>query len=165
LTSSYGGLGPEDAVIRFEMVDVVRRVNGVVWSSPVEELRSILVTLDGPVPDVEPLPIRSKRLSLPITERAGVVVIAHPGGRSLEFSIADTMLLDADDIRVHYRAATEGGSSGGVVLDAADLSALAIHTSRDYDMRRLHGRPGTYEACEGISLFAIRNAVRPRSLE
>jgi V8-like Glu-specific endopeptidase len=55
---------------------------------------------------------------------------------------------------VHYRTPTEPGNSGSPVFD--DLWRLvAFHHAGKSDMRKLNGKPGTYEANEGINILAI----------
>jgi V8-like Glu-specific endopeptidase len=55
---------------------------------------------------------------------------------------------------VHYRTPTEPGNSGSPVFD--DLWRLvALHHAGKSDMRKLNGKPGTYEANEGINILAI----------
>jgi hypothetical protein len=120
----------------------------------------ILLTLDGPVPGADPVPIVTNSWQ-PSDDAPTprIVVVAHRGGRGLEFSLRDATIVDADNWRVHYRAGTEGGSSGGLVLEENRLKTLAIHSSRG-DTQRLHGKAGTYVVCEGISILAIQEAVR-----
>jgi len=170
LTCSFvvGSAGPgNDYAVRhwyarawFEIADVERSFASVVWESPLDGLRTILLRLDGPVPSADPVPIVTNPWQ-PSDDAPTprIVLVAHPGGRGLEFSLRDVSLVDADDWRVHYRAGTEGGSSGGLVLEEDRLRALAIHSSRG-DIQRLHGKSGTYQVCEGISLLAIQRAVR-----
>jgi hypothetical protein len=149
------------AVARFEIAGVERTIADVVWESPLNDLRTTLLKLDGVVPGAEPVPIATTEWRPSGDDRIDrVVVAAHPGGRGLEFSLRDTALLDADDWRVHYRAGTEPGSSGGLVLEEHGLQAIAVHSSRSRRMPRLHDRPVPYDACEGISLRAIQRAVR-----
>src|SRR5690606_35350832 len=90
------------------------------------------------VTGIEPLPIAA---SLPAVDRdARVYVIGYPGGRELAFSFHDNELLDhegppagtpavAGVCRVHYRAPTEGGSSGSPVFDAGAWQVFALHHS------------------------------------
>jgi hypothetical protein len=77
--------------------------------------------------------------SLPALEQtARVYIIGHPGGRDLAFSFQDNELLDHEGpsagkpqipgvCRVHYRAPTEGGSSGSPVFNARLWEVIALH--------------------------------------
>lgn len=89
-----------------------------------------------------------------------VYVVGHPRGGGLQFSLNDSVLLDIDEPRrlVHYRTPTEPGSSGSPVFNAA-WEVIALHHAGSTTAPRLHGR-GNYEANEGISLGAIRDALK-----
>ena len=58
--------------------------------------------------------------------RPRVHVIDHPGGRDLSFSIHDSIWLDTDGTKLHYRTPTEPGSSGSAVFDRSQ-SQPACH--------------------------------------
>ena len=62
--------------------------------------------------------------------------------------------------RVHYRATTEGGSSGSPVFNATLWEVIALHhMGGKTGMARLNGDAGTYAANEGISLLSIVGAM------
>ena len=88
--------------------------------------------------------------------RTQVRVVGHPSGRGLSFSSGEFLGHKAP--RLHYRAATEGGSSGSPVFNA-DWRLVGLHHSGGEAMPKLSGEPGTYEANEGISIAAIASAV------
>ncbi|MGH6905698.1 MAG: TRAFs-binding domain-containing protein, partial [Geminicoccaceae bacterium] len=123
------GVKPEDAEVVFEAVDPdrVHLVDRIVWSSPIERHDAILLRLQTPVTDITPLAMAKNLPALEQTAR--VYIIGHPGGRDLAFSFQDNELLDHEGpsagkpqipgvCRVHYRAPTEGGSSGSPVFNA-----------------------------------------------
>ncbi len=147
------------AVVNFELAGVRRRVESVIWSSSMEGLRTIIVRLDEPVPGVRPCPVRTTPYVVHASSRQEVAIIGHPGGRSLRFSLKDSLVLAANDNFIHYRANTEGGRSGSPVFDWDTWQVIAVHSARRPNMARLDG-VGTYEACEGISIRAILNAAR-----
>jgi hypothetical protein len=165
-------LPPGEAEVVFEAVDPMRAygVAEIVWSSPVEQHDASLLRLDSAVAGVRPLPIAP---ALPVLDdTARVYVIGHPGGRDLSFSFQDNELLDHEGApagqpqipgvcRLHYRAPTEGGSSGSPVFNSRLWQVIALHhLGGKLGVRRLNGKEGTYGANEGIALRSIIEAMR-----
>ncbi|MGB8433610.1 MAG: serine protease [Burkholderiales bacterium] len=165
------GIRPEEAEIVFEAADPGRAytVQAILWSSPPDHHDASLLRLATPVTGIEPLPIAK---AMPILEEtARVYVIGHPGGRDLAFSFQDNELLDhegppdgkpqiPDVRRLHYRAPTEGGSSGSPVFNARLWEVVALHhKGGKLGMPKLNGKEGTYAANEGISLESIKAAI------
>ena len=93
-----------------------------------------------------------------------VYVIGHPAGGELKISIDDNLLIDHDDVRVHYLALTEGGSGGSPVFNQ-DWQLIAFHHAGSNRMERLHGLDGTYQAREGIAIKAIQAAITEASIK
>jgi V8-like Glu-specific endopeptidase len=159
--AAKGSLPSEDAVIVFEALDSAAgqeyRVAELLWSSPPGELDATLLRIDPPITDLVPYPI-AKTLPLPDGQQK-VYVIGHPGGRSLSFSLNDNLLLDYDDRLLHYRAPTEGGSSGSPVF-TNQWKLIGLHHAGGFGLQRLNGKPGTYDANEGIQIQRIIAAVR-----
>src|SRR5262249_9889865 len=100
---------------------------------------------------------------------ARVYIIGHAGRGDISFSFQDNELLDHEGppdgqpqipgvCRVHYRAATEGGSSGSPVFDHLQWRVIAMH-HRGGRLGRLNGKPGNYGANEGISIQSIIEAI------
>jgi len=165
------GIHPDEAEVVFEAVDAGRpySVQALLWSSPPDRHDASLLRLNPPVTGVEPLPIAK---ALPVLQPAArVYVIGHPGGRELAFSFQDNELLDHEGpptgkpqipnvCRVHYRAPTEGGSSGSPVFNARLWEVIALHhKGGKLGMPKLNGGDGTYAANEGISIQSIGVAV------
>ena len=168
------GVKPEDAEVVFEAVDADRvyLVDRIVWSSPIERHDATLLRLQDPVTGIEPLPL-AKRLPV-LEETARVYIIGHPGGHDLAFSFQDNELLDHEGpsagkpqipgvCRVHYRAPTEGGSSGSPVFNARLWEVIALHhKGGKIGMPKLNGLQGEYAANEGVSIQSIKEAVAQR---
>jgi len=166
------GITPDAAEIVFEAVDESRvyTVKEIVWCSPPARHDCTLLRLNEPVTGISPLPI-AKTLPL-VEETARVYIIGHPGGRDLQFSLQDNALLDHEGPtagkpaiegvwRVHYRAPTEGGSSGSPVFNGSLWEVIALHhVGGKTGMPRLNGAAGTYAANEGIALLSIVAALR-----
>jgi hypothetical protein len=165
------GITPDSAEIVFEAADEgkIYTVKEIVWSSPPARHDCTLLRLNEPITGIAPLPIAK---SLPLIEDSGrVYIIGHPGGRDLQFSLQDNALLDHEGPaagkpaiegvwRVHYRAPTEGGSSGSPVFNAALWEVIALHhMGGKTGMSRLNGVAGTYAANEGIALLSIAAAL------
>jgi len=166
------GLQPADAEVVFEAADPGRAypVAGIVWTSPVDNHDASLLRLETPVAGVTPLPIAA---ALPvIDDTARVYIIGHPGGRDLSFSFQDNELLDHEGppagrpqipgvCRLHYRAPTEGGSSGSPVFNSRLWQVIGLHhKGGKIGMPKLNGKEGTYGANEGISIHSIVAAMR-----
>jgi hypothetical protein len=165
------GIRPADAEVVFEAADANRvyTVAKLLWSSPVEQCDASVLRLAQPIVGIEPMPIAPALPTIDATAR--VYVVGHPGGRDLAFSFQDNELLDHEGpplgqlqipgvCRVHYRAPTEGGSSGSPVFNGDSWQVIALHhKGGKLGMPRLNGREGTYAANEGIALASIRARI------
>lgn len=166
------GLRPEDAEIVFEAVDPGKAyaVAEIIWSSPPDRHDASVLRPASPVEGIAPLPLG---VALPVLESgACVYVIGHPGGRELAFSFQDNELLDHEGppggqpqipgvCRLHYRAPTEGGSSGSPVFNSRLWQVVALHhKGGKLGMPRLNGKAGSYAANEGIAIQSIVAAIR-----
>jgi hypothetical protein len=150
-----GSLDPGDAVVTFEALPGCEgrefRPGAVLFSSPPEELDATIVELfDVPLPQV-PYPLAA---ALPgRNSETQVRLIGHPAGRSLQFSV--NKLLDHEEPKIHYRTASEGGSSGSPVFNQ-EWKLIGLHHAGGEAMPKLNGQSGTYEANEGLWIRAIR---------
>ena len=151
-------LPSDQAEIRFEMKDPDKRykVHKILFSSPRNELDCTIVSLQSQVEHAKPFPIASHLPLLNKNQR--VYVIGHPRGGILSYSIDDNLILDHERPKIHYRAPTEGGSSGSPVFNHSwDL--LGIHHAGGLEMKKLNNKSGTYPANEGLFIQSIRDAV------
>src|SRR5262249_20008838 len=155
-----GALHPSEAVVTFAALEGVAPdkefgVSRILCSSPREQLDMVIVELSEPVtpkvayPLAPVLPVRGSE--------AQVHVIGHPSGRGLSLSVNE--LLDYETPKVHYRTATEGGSSGSPVFNQ-DWKLIGIHHAGGDAVPMLNGKTGTYQANEGIWIKAISDAVQ-----
>jgi V8-like Glu-specific endopeptidase len=156
-----GSLPSSDAVACFEALEGAPaneyRIAQVLWSSPPDDLDATLVRLD---PALTVKDVLSVSKTLPLCDgKQKVYVIGHPGGRTLSLSLHDNVLLDYDDRRLHYRAPTEGGSSGSPVFDQM-WRLIGLHHAGSLEMPRLKNQEGTYPANEGILIQRIIQAVQ-----
>jgi hypothetical protein len=165
---------PGEATVTFEILGRkgVARWYGVVevvWQSPPSEHDVSVLRLDRKLPRaVKPLRIAPGLPALqPNTPR--VYIIGHPGGREISFSFEDNLLLDYElqivsntgscsPCRLHYRAPTEGGSSGSPVFDMS-WGVIGVHHKGGRSMPMLNGKLGEYVANEGLWVGAMRRAM------
>jgi hypothetical protein len=158
--SAYpNALAPDEARANFQALGEKFDVGEVVFSSPPDELDVTFVALQGPEPPAEPLRVYTNKVKLRVPPQR-VYVIGHPGGREIEFSLQDNALLACNDRLLHYRAPTEGGSSGSPVFEDADWRVIALHHAGDKGVQRIDGKPGVYDANEGIAIRAIQQATK-----
>src|SRR5262245_892299 len=154
-------LAPAHARANFCVTETVSKVGEVVWTSPVPELDATIVTLASPPQGVAGLAAAADPPTMadPSGRAPRLYVIGYPGGRNLEFSLQDNVMLACNERLVHYRTPTEGGSSGSPVFEEQEWTVVALHHAGGRDMPRLDGK-GTYEANEGIEIHAIQQATR-----
>ena len=157
------GLAPEDAVVSFHALEGVDPAevftiapDGMVWSSPRDALDVTIVRLQRSPELKMPYPVAKQ---VP-NKGARVIAIGHPAGGRLSLSLNDNELLDVESpgFRVHYRTPTEGGSSGSPIF-SREWKLVSLHHAGGDDLPRLNGQPGTYQANEGISIMAIKEAL------
>ena len=157
-------LDPDDAVVVFQAgpdAGKTFEIDRLIFTSRRNDLDCTIATLaqatsfDAPTRVSKSLP----RLSAGKNHR--VFVIGHPKGGSLSFSLHDNILLDHQSPKIHYRAPTEGGSSGSPVFNST-WSLIGIHHLGGESVQKLNNQSGFYEANEGISIQSIRNAVAAR---
>jgi len=132
------------------------------WYAPSASpgLDCCLLELDGTPDSVVPLPLAPNLPNLDARDAPRAYLIGHPRGLAQpQFSLHDIVLLDYDETRLHYRSATEPGSSGSPVFDS-QWRLLGLHHAGSFDLPRLHNKGGTYAANEAISVAAIMAALR-----
>lgn len=172
-TEVANAIAPADALVNFEVetaaagTPVFHRVTELMYSSPPgslgarcpqqNQLDVSIVRLEGPGDGLQGLDV-APRLPL-LDAKARAYVVGHPLGSGLQVSLHDSALLDIDDDErlVHYRTATDPGSSGSPVFNGS-WKVIALHHGGSSTTPRLHGS-GEYEANEGISLGAIRRRL------
>jgi len=154
-------LSPAYARANFRITETVSDLGEVVWTSPVPKLDATIVALRSPPPGVSGLTTEVDAITMSEEQERPrrLYVIGYPGGRDLEFSLQDNVMLACNDRLVHYRTPTEGGSSGSPVFDEEGWTVVALHHAGRRDMPRIDGK-GTYEANEGIQIHAIQQATR-----
>lgn len=157
---------PDDAVITFQALPLgadheVRayEVDSVLHVSSPKELDFAIVKLKGTVADIVDDDRCDVAKGLPTNNQQGrVYIIGHPAGGNLSYSLQDNLLLDYENPLLHYRAPTEGGSSGSPIYNAK-WNLIGLHHAGSKTMPRLRGQGGTYAANEGIWIQAIRKAL------
>jgi hypothetical protein len=169
------GIDPRDCVVVFHGLEdgggeverhrVVRRW----WYEPsaTPGLDTTLLEIDDCPAAVTPVPLARTLPNLAAGDPPRAYLIGHPRGLAQpQFTLQDNVLLDYDDIRLHYRSPTEPGSSGSPVFDS-QWQLIGLHHAGGFDMPRLHNKGGTHAANEGILAHAIVAGLgaRPPSAE
>jgi hypothetical protein len=155
-----GALHPGEAVVTFAALDGVPRdkefgLGKVLFTSAREDLDVTVVELSEPIVPSSPYQMLDV---LPVAaSKAPVRIIGHPSGRGLSLSVNE--LLDHEAPKLHYRTASEGGSSGSPVFNH-DWKLIGLHHAGGDAMPRLNGQPGTYQANEGIWIKSIVDRIR-----
>jgi S1-C subfamily serine protease len=158
--AKHNSLDPDDATVTFEALDAAAgqsyRVRKVLWTSAPEQLDASVLQLDPPMPACALFPV-AKRLPV-VDGLQKVYVIGHPGGRTLSISLNDNLLLDWDERLIHYRAPTEGGSSGSPVFNQ-QWDLIGLHHAGGDSVAKLNGKQGTYPANEAVWIRRIIAAL------
>ena len=157
-------------MVSFTALDNVRpdeafKVKRALCFSPRDELDFAVLALDRrlELPAEKCYPIASR---LP-NRGERVLIIGHPSGGPLQFSLNDNELLDYDEQntrRLHYRTPTEGGSSGSPVFNQL-WQLVGLHHAGAEALPKLNGKDGTYQANEGIWISAIIDYFRTHYTE
>ncbi|MCI0388870.1 MAG: serine protease, partial [Acidobacteria bacterium] len=163
ISDAPSSIRPADVEVCFESLDGVKcGIEKILWSSPPTQCDATLLQLNmsdetatllkqvSPYPVVKDPPV--------LNDKARVCIIGHPGGAGLSLSLQDNLLLDYDAQKMHYRTPTENGSSGSPVFNK-QWKLVGLHHKGDSRMPKLNGKPGAYEANEGIRISAIIEAL------
>ena len=130
-----------------------------IWQSPREKLDvSLMISDDPAVAQLSGLAPPEPGKLPEVFPGAFVYVIGHPSGGDLALSIRGNDLIEIadDNIRIHYKAPTQPGSSGSPVFNES-WELIGVHHM---------GAPTCPPGNEGIALQAIRAelAARPPKL-
>jgi hypothetical protein len=154
-----GALHPLEAIVTFADLEGVPpnkefRLTGVIFSTLRSQLDAVVAELSEPILAKSEYPIAEVP---PVAgSQATVRIIGHPSGRGLSFSV--NQLLDYEVPKLHYRTASEGGSSGSPVFNH-QWTLMGLHHAGGDAVPRLRGQTGTYQANEGIWMGSIREAI------
>lgn len=160
-------LSPNDAGI---VTDIPGRpeegfqVKEILWWSPRDELDACLIRLNPqPADSRVAYPFSNNLPKLEKDDKEGgvihrVYIIGHPRGRRMAFSMYDNHLTDYDSRYLRYFTPTEPGNSGSPVFNR-QWKLIGLHHAGHQEMKRLHGKPGTEKANEGIWIQAVIEAI------
>ncbi len=139
------------------------------WYSPVDELDLSIIRLQNQpeglkglaVADVETQPVEPAdefEKNLAIDTSRHVIVVGHPLAKQLSFCM-DGYLLDHNHVALQYHAITRPGSGGSPIMDHK-WRVLGVHRLRG-TIPKLTGE-GQVEACQAVSLSAIKHALKKK---
>jgi V8-like Glu-specific endopeptidase len=162
-------LRSDEVVVVFEVLnsDVKFHLSEIIWSSPSGKLdttiarfaKNELPALTEMLRSTTPYPV-SKYLPSVDPPEERVYVIGHPYGGTMRLSLENNIFLDHESPIIHYRTATDEGSSGSPVFNAQwDLIGIHHAGPGENGMRRLNGKEGFYEANEGMWIQAVRSQL------
>jgi len=157
-------LRPDEVTVIFETNEFAGggqefQVKEILWTSPPRELDTTIARLEQSVRVLEPIPISPYLPRIQEGRRKErVYILGHPGGGTLAWSIQDNVLLDYAEPRLHYRAPTEGGSSGSPIFDK-QWRLIGIHHAGLDAMPTLKDPKVPYEANEGIMIRSIQQRL------
>jgi len=132
----------------------------IVWTDP--DVDATLVRFADEEPKVAPFPpgetcpTRTQDQPPPIP---CVYIIHYPFGGDLSISFQNNELVAVGNYRLHYRAATETGSSGSPVFDD-DWNLVGLHRRGKDEMESLFVKGEKYKANEAFWIGAVRDACR-----
>ena len=150
------------------------RVDGILRHSFRADADFTVASLAEPFPVACALPLSSSlkplgsRNVVDPRQRAKVILIGHPLGGGLSFSVSDNEVVDheLDDDprdrprRIHYRTPTEPGSSGSPVFHHETLEIVGVHrTGRVTPLRDNWPRAKPDEVYEANEAVAVRSLL------
>jgi hypothetical protein len=154
-------LAPEGAVAFFSVLSLRYRLGAVLDSSAPQDLDFSIVELDGAEGGCPCCPTEPPAVSFDPKVERRLYVIGHPAASGdLKFSLHDSAWLDANEQHLHYRTATDKGSSGSPVFDEVNWAVAGLHHRGKQRMPKLHAPGEFYEANEAVRLTAIQEYVR-----
>lgn len=150
MVGSEGGLSIHDARVRFmsEPGSPTFRATNLLWSSPREELDTVILHLDRDLNGFPRFPLAENPPDVGRFAKQ-VYLVGHAGGRELSMSSGD--LTNVHESWLGYKVLTEGGSGGSPVFNAM-WELIAMHHLLRYS-------DGSTMAV-GIRIDAIRQALR-----
>lgn len=143
-------------------IEALSGFTGIWWSAREDLDIALLVSdqLDGS--DVASL--QPAHAVPEVIDGAYVYVVGHPGGGGLQMSIRGNDLLDTDGTRLHYRAPTQGGSSGSPVFDRA-WQLVGVHHYGSANLSALKHKTGRYPGNQGTALPAVTQRLAAYGLD
>jgi DNA/RNA endonuclease G (NUC1) len=125
------------------------RFKSLIWTSPPSDLDATLLELESVPNGIKPPPKVTRDPVVSTKGDARVNILGHPKGYDLRISMQDNRVVGLEEKYIHYRTATDPGSSGSPVFNQR-WQLVGLH----------HASSSKKQANEGIRIDVIIKEIK-----